>query len=57
MFPSHDPKPRQQTFSKIEDIMEDLGLTEKDVNLAGEAEQEELSEEDKKKQDLINSIT
>lgn len=45
-----------QTLSNAEQIMEQLGLHNKELNLAHEAQQQELSDEDKKKQDLINSI-
>lgn len=49
-------KPTDTSLSNVEQIIESLGLKDKDISLAHEAQQQELSDEDKRKQDLINSI-
>lgn len=43
-------------LSNVEQIMEELGINDKELSLAHEAQQTELSEEEKRKADLINSI-
>lgn len=54
-------KPVDPTLSNVEQIMEQLGLSNKEISQASEVQQQELSqelsEEDKKKQTLIESIT
>lgn len=50
-------KPIDTSLSNVEQIMESLGLKDKDISSAHDSQQQDISEEDKKKQDLINSIT
>ena len=44
------------TMSNAAQIMEELGLNDKEISQAHEAQQTEISDEDRRKQDLINAI-
>ena len=44
------------TMSNAAQIMEELGLNDKEISQAHEAQQTEISDEDQRKQDLINAI-
>lgn len=44
------------SLSNVGQIMEKLGLSDKEISLAHEAQKQELSDEDKRKAELINSI-
>lgn len=48
--------PVDNTLSNAEQIMQQLGLNDKEVSLASESQSQELSEEDKRKADLLASI-
>lgn len=45
-----------QTLSSAQQVMEQLGLNDREISLATESQRQELSEEDKKKQELLDSI-
>jgi hypothetical protein len=49
-------KPVDPSLSNVEQIMHELGLNERELSAAHEAQKQELTDEDKRKQDLINSI-
>lgn len=49
-------KPVDPNLSNVEQIMVELGLNDKEISQAHEAQQQEISDEDKRKQDLINNI-
>jgi len=48
--------PVDNTLSSAEQVMAQLGLNEKEVSLASQAQAQEISEEEKKKADLLASI-
>lgn len=49
-------KPVDTSQSNVRQIMERLGMTDKEVSLAHDVQQQEMSDQDKRKAELINSI-
>lgn len=49
-------KPVDNTLSNAEQIMEQLGLNDKEISLAHQAQVQDLTDEDRKKADLLASI-
>jgi len=49
-------KPVDTSQSNVRQIMEKLGMTDKEVSLAHDAQQQSMSDEDKRKAELIQSI-
>jgi len=48
--------PVDNTLSNAEQIMEQLGLNDKEISLASQAQSEQISDEDRKKAELLASI-